>query len=71
MTSLGIGSHSRQVSPCEDADLRQLGATVVENEEGEELGHRETSLPPAEFEFEDEFLFAELSIMNNIASAGC
>jgi hypothetical protein len=70
MTSLGIGLHRRQVSPREDADLQQLGAAVAENEEREELGHRETSLPPAEFEFEDEFLFAELSSMDNMLSAG-
>jgi hypothetical protein len=70
MTSLGIGLRSRQVPPREDADLQQLGAAVAENEEGEELGHRETSLPPAEFEFEDEFLFAELSSMDNMLSAG-
>jgi hypothetical protein len=70
MTSLGIGLRSRQVPPREDADLQQLGAAVAENEEGEELGHRETSLPPAEFEFKDEFLFAELSSMDNMLSAG-
>jgi hypothetical protein len=57
--------------------LQQLGAAVAQNEEGEELGHRETSLSPAEFEFEDEFLFAEdeflfaeLSSMDNMLSAG-
>jgi hypothetical protein len=70
MTSLGIGLHSRQVPPREDADLQQLGATVAENEEGEELGHREASLPPADFKFEDEFLFAELNRMDNMLSAG-
>jgi hypothetical protein len=69
MTSLGIGVCSRQVPPREDADLQQLGAAVAENEEGEELGHRGTSLPPAEFKFEDEFLFAELSSMDNMLSA--
>jgi hypothetical protein len=70
MTSLGIGLRSRQVPPHEDADLQQPGAAVAENEEGEELGHKETSLPPAKFEFEDEFLFAELSSMDNMLSAG-
>jgi hypothetical protein len=70
MTSLGIGLCSRQVPPREDADLQQLGAAVAENEEGEELGHREASLPPADFEFEDEFLFAELNSMDNMLSAG-
>ena len=70
MTSLGIGLRSRQVPPREDADLQQLGAAVAENEEGEELGHRETSLPPAYFEFEDAVLFAELDSMDNMLSAG-
>jgi hypothetical protein len=71
MPSLGIGLRSRQVPPREDAGLQQLGAAVAENEEpGEELGHRETSLPLAEFEFEDEFLFAELSSIDNMLSAG-
>jgi hypothetical protein len=70
MTSLGIGLRSRQVPPREDADLQQLGAAIAENEEGEELGRRETSLPLSEFEFEDEFLFAELSSMDNMLSAG-
>ena len=53
MTSLGIGLRSRQVPPRDDADLQQLGAAVAENEEGEDLGHRESSLPRGEFEFED------------------
>jgi hypothetical protein len=70
MTSLGIGLRSRRVPTREDADLEQLGAAGAENEEGDELGHRETSLTPAEFEFEDEFLFVELSSMDNMLSAG-
>jgi hypothetical protein len=69
MTSLGIGLRNRQVPPREDADLQQLGAAVAENQKGEELAHREMSLPPAKFEFEDEFLFAELSSMDNMLSA--
>jgi hypothetical protein len=69
MTSLGIGLRSRQVPLREDATLQQLGAAVAANKEGEELGHRETSLPPAEFAFEDEFLFAEWSSMDNMLSA--
>jgi hypothetical protein len=70
MTSLGIGLCSRQVPPREDADLQQLGAAVAENEEGEELGHREASVPPAYFEFEDAILFAKLDSMDNMLSAG-
>jgi hypothetical protein len=70
MTSFGIGLRSKPVPPREEADLQQLGAAVAENEEGEEFGHRETSLPQAEFEFKDEFLFAELSSMDNMLSAG-
>jgi hypothetical protein len=61
---------ARQVPPSEDADLQQLGAAVAENEEGEELEHREASLPPAYFEFEDAILFAELDSMDNMLSAG-
>jgi hypothetical protein len=70
MTSLGIGLPSRQVSVREDADLQQLGAAVAENEEGEEIGHSEASVPPAYFEFEDAILFVELDSMDNMLSAG-
>jgi hypothetical protein len=70
MTSLGIELRSRQVPPCEDADLQQLGAAVTENEDGEELGHREASLPPAYSEFEVAILFAELDNMDNMLSVG-
>jgi hypothetical protein len=56
--------------PREDAELQQLGAAVAENEEGEELGHREASVPPAYFELEDAILFAELDSMDNMLSAG-
>jgi hypothetical protein len=70
MTSLGIGLRSRQVPPREDADLQPLGAAVAENEEGEELGHREASVPPAYFEFEGAILFAKLDSMDNMLSAG-
>jgi hypothetical protein len=69
MTSLGIGFRSRQVPPREDADLQQ-DAAVEEREEVEELGHREASVPPAYFEFEDAILFADLEGMDNILSAG-
>jgi hypothetical protein len=70
MTNLGIGLRSGQVPPREDADLQPLGAAVAENEEGEELGHREALVPPAYFEFEDAILFAELDSMDNMLSAG-
>jgi hypothetical protein len=70
MTSLGIGLRSRQVPSREDADLQQLSAAVAENEEGEELGHREASVPPAYFEFGDAILFMELDSMDNMLTAG-
>jgi hypothetical protein len=70
MTKLGIGLHRRQVSPREDANLQPLDAAVAENEEGEEVGHREASVPPTYFEFEDAILFAELDSMDNMLSAG-
>jgi hypothetical protein len=69
MTSFGIGLRSRQVPPREDADLLQ-GAAVEEREKAEELGHREASVPPAYFEFEDAVLFADLEGMDNMLSAG-
>jgi hypothetical protein len=38
MTSLGIGLHSRQVPPREDADLQQLGAAVQRTRRVRNLG---------------------------------
>jgi hypothetical protein len=70
MSSLGIGLHSRQVPPREDADLQPPGVAVAENEESEELGHRKASVHPAYFEVEDAILFAELDSMDNMLSAG-
>jgi hypothetical protein len=69
MTSLGIGLRSRQVPPCEDADLQQ-DAAVEEREEVKELGHRQAFVPPAYFEFKDAVLFADLEGMDNMLSAG-